>query len=900
MMWRIVLMLGCLLSLVPLEAHAGVHTTMVAGTVYRADGSAAAGTLIVSWPPFVTAEGEAVAAGTTTVQIGTNGGISLALAPNEGATPAGSYYTAVYHLNDGTVNKEYWLVPQVPNATLAVIRAKVVPAAVAVPMTGTGSVSAVYQLMSGNFLPLGGGTLNGPLTLNAQPTLALQAVSKSYVDTALGGISATSLGALPLAGGTVSGDIVAKDGTPMASQAYVAQHAMGATASGAMGAVQINNGKGALGTDSGLMMDTTNHILNIPGQITMGSEENAPRGVYDPMNPKYAGGLGNATTAAQQQAAIQAALDQAACDEKDGKISGADVIYPAGINSGISELMVHSGITFKCSTIQGIFGGACQLYESAPFPPVPTPTTGHVMIRLDYTNHGMCHGVDTAFGGANASVVGFGFSGEDGVGGLDEGVRAYDIHDYVAHNSFNAFGGPAVEMSGAPGDGVAEWNYIQNSPKFYIENPTVIPPDGAFVAALECDGEDSTCNNNEVSTGSVQSHGGARQANYPHVAAMLVDGGSARINNNFVQVSDVGLVVNCCAAGSEINGLRADLMAGAAIYMAGGGNVLTGIDINQPCEDPAWVDPTTHVSGCHAIESTATNTFSGVSVGPFGGFGPSYMGAMFSADQGNFNSYTNNYPLDAYGNGANFSNAGDLYGNSAPAGAQQITTSCSFSGQTAIRVNDCTHIQLTDAAPINVQWFYGIGDGKTITVEGTANDTLVNTNGSLYGAVGVETCSGANVQLGSGPLEFFYTTRDHVLHQICGGGTSGGQTAPASTTDPLFNANGNGEAELLTGNASVGTILTMNHNNHNWYWYCMDGTGCGVFDTGSGLQLMQMKTAGSTPYVATGVVALSEGTPASSTPAAGCVANSVWADDSYLYHCSADGVTVKRVALGSF
>ena len=54
----------------------------------------------------------------------------MALAPNAGANPEGYYYTVVYHMNDGTVQKEYWVVPVGPTATISQLRARVVPAAV--------------------------------------------------------------------------------------------------------------------------------------------------------------------------------------------------------------------------------------------------------------------------------------------------------------------------------------------------------------------------------------------------------------------------------------------------------------------------------------------------------------------------------------------------------------------------------------------------------------------------------------------------------------------------------------------------------------------------------------------------------------------------------------------------
>ncbi len=53
--------------------YAQVTTTEVQDTVYNADGTFAAGTILVSWPAFVTAKGNTVAAGNLATQIGANG-----------------------------------------------------------------------------------------------------------------------------------------------------------------------------------------------------------------------------------------------------------------------------------------------------------------------------------------------------------------------------------------------------------------------------------------------------------------------------------------------------------------------------------------------------------------------------------------------------------------------------------------------------------------------------------------------------------------------------------------------------------------------------------------------------------------------------------------------------------
>jgi hypothetical protein len=211
--------------------QSGPALTSVVDTVYLANGTPAAGTLVITWPAFVTASGTAVAAGLTNVMLGTGGALSVGLVPNAGATPPGMYYTVVYQLGPGEVRTEYWVVPTTSPVTLAVVRttpgsgtaaapvsmqyvntqlaakandSAVVHLANAETITGTktfstppntptpvntGDVankayvdSAITTVGSGNFLPTAGGTMSGALTLSGNPTAPLQAASKQYVD----------------------------------------------------------------------------------------------------------------------------------------------------------------------------------------------------------------------------------------------------------------------------------------------------------------------------------------------------------------------------------------------------------------------------------------------------------------------------------------------------------------------------------------------------------------------------------------------------------------------------------------------------------------------------------------------------------------------------------------------
>jgi hypothetical protein len=210
----------------------GGSTTNISDTVYTANGTPAAGTLLISWPAFVTASGTSVGPGSTSVTLGTAGALNVALTPNAGATPAGVYYTVVYQLQPGEVRTQFWVVPvsssavnlaavittpgsgaaaqpvsmQYVNSQLATKAndSAVVHLAGTETVTGVKSFSAapnvpapvnagdvanksyvdnsVSNVGAGSFLPLAGGTLTGPVTLPANPSAPMQASTKQYVD----------------------------------------------------------------------------------------------------------------------------------------------------------------------------------------------------------------------------------------------------------------------------------------------------------------------------------------------------------------------------------------------------------------------------------------------------------------------------------------------------------------------------------------------------------------------------------------------------------------------------------------------------------------------------------------------------------------------------------------------
>jgi hypothetical protein len=207
--------------------------TTITDVIYRGDGTPASGTLVLTWPAFTTADNKPVAAGTLSVSVGPSGAIALALAPNAGATPAGTFYRVVLKLNDGSSNVEYWTIPTTSPASLAAIRSNIVPASVAMQMasrqyvdsavSAKASDSSVVHLAGSELIagtkqfttaptapaPVGtsdlanksyvdsvvgvsGGTtfvrkigdsMTGPLTLSGDPSADNQAANRHYVDT---------------------------------------------------------------------------------------------------------------------------------------------------------------------------------------------------------------------------------------------------------------------------------------------------------------------------------------------------------------------------------------------------------------------------------------------------------------------------------------------------------------------------------------------------------------------------------------------------------------------------------------------------------------------------------------------------------------------------------------------
>jgi hypothetical protein len=162
--------------------------------------------VLISWPSFQTAEGDAVAAGNLSVTIGPLGAFTAQLVPNVGASPAGTYYVVVFQLDDGTIRTEYWAVPATSPTTIAGV--------LTTPGTGLGNLAATQQYVNAidatDVHLAGTETITGTKQFTVPPSLptpvgANDAANKGYVDTAVSSVGSGAY--VPLAGGTMSGPL---------------------------------------------------------------------------------------------------------------------------------------------------------------------------------------------------------------------------------------------------------------------------------------------------------------------------------------------------------------------------------------------------------------------------------------------------------------------------------------------------------------------------------------------------------------------------------------------------------------------------------------------------------------------------------------------------------------------
>ncbi|QMV18833.1 hypothetical protein GOB94_09160 [Granulicella sp. 5B5] len=407
------------------RAQSPLPTTTVQDTVYNASGAPVSGTVLVSWTDFTTASGAVIPAGTTSATIETNGALSIALAPNAGATPIGSYYTATFHLSDGTTSRQYWIVPvTVPGggpAKLSAIQSQVLPTsvamqtvskayvdhAIAAAVTGTpADTTSVYVLKTGD-------TMTGPLVLPADPVSPNQAADKNYVDenvTAIASGVGGKVSLLPSVTQAVSQPSGTElDVNKLNGELYASQYLSGAGNNG------IGNALASADCASGCDVKVQPTYTGNDGANAAGMPSNAVvidqrggaevRTTLNPLAPRAAENVSESVTQTSTLSAVQ--LQQA----RPGALGVA----------GYTATMTENALT----------GGSNQYPQGIETPPYFKNTYGVLQLTGVYNTQGQhvqfgnalsCYGVGDCLAGGQFITTSGGYRDN-----ADEGAHPFDL-----------------------------------------------------------------------------------------------------------------------------------------------------------------------------------------------------------------------------------------------------------------------------------------------------------------------------------------------------------------------------------------------------------------------------------------------------------------------------------------
>ena len=870
------LWLASLLLLVPKAGLAVVQTTSVQGIVYRADGTVAQGTMLVSWPAFTAADGSTIAAGTTTATIAPDGSVNLALTPNAGANPAGTYYTVVYHLNDGTVEKEYWVVPQAATATIAEMRARVVPAAVARQTVSQqyvdASISALQGTLTGSYLQLKGGSMSGALNLASDPTSSIQAATKEYVDAHAGA-------QLPQAQNVIAGR-------------------------GDGGAVSL--------AEKGVTVTGSN------GTVAWDEDLNA--GIYDPRDPRWAGGIYGPNPAA----AAQAMSNQMACDLAMGKVTQAVAKWPQGtfyldqlqIAPGSSwegasgatggttwhslynnhQLAVApAGMTLTCSdgnshtdgaggtrvshfTLQGCAQGGCT---NAPgdSSPINSANVGLEMTStggaVEYINANAFQGygirVDgqdskafRLYGGASGGNLEWFYYG--GYKGVTESPLSTEVNTVTTGSTGSvALSWPAV--TGATGYVVYRGTTSGNECTFYLTSTNSFADTGAAGAGV-CATAPNISNSLSAPTGvtaTPSTSGGTLAADTyyyvvtatqadgwhgsmeivgvdamadwvesygmfdaptiysnHHLADILFQGGNNLLNHAWPQRGQVGISIPYGGGGGEVvENARVDFANQEGILASDTNVAVYNSLIGSSCFSANSATFNNGICDQLLIANGGAHV-DGVQFYIYSGFGQTFETADIQVVNNGAPSFvTNTNGVSQLVSPNGLALRGGVFSPSS-------TLITSVTGPIP-NVDGLTNIVPSDSSPITYTGFGHLNTGQTLYVlGGDANVTLGN-------SVFLETCTGQNLNLGNYANQYleFVATASYGLFgfplqaiQVCNtpATVASSETVTYSAT-PTFSAATRASIITLAGNVTTFTLAAGSDGQEKTLTFCQDATG---------------------------------------------------------------------------
>jgi hypothetical protein len=342
-------------------AEATTTKTSIVDVLYRADGTPAQGTLLISWPAFTTAGGDAIAAGSMTVKLGSGGSVQAAVFPNTGSTPQGTYYKVLLDLDDGTRSTEYWVVPQVAQTTIAAVRSLLVPQSQAMQFVGRDYVDSAIAGVVGSSVGLAGNqAIAGVKTFQNSPqvpapTNAGDAANRQFVlDTLSNSASTTAAGqSTP---GPVNATLYQIDGVALSSANLSDGATLAKVSQIPTLTSELTNNSGFI-TGAGAPVQSVNGMtgavsLTIPA-AQVNSDWNATSGAAKILNKPALGSAAAQNTSAFDAAGAAAAAAAVSLPLAGGTLTGTLNGTSASFSGNLAVGSATSGvgsITLKDST----------------------------------------------------------------------------------------------------------------------------------------------------------------------------------------------------------------------------------------------------------------------------------------------------------------------------------------------------------------------------------------------------------------------------------------------------------------------------------------------------------------------------------------------------------------------
>lgn len=361
-------------------------------------------------------------------------------------------------------------------------------------------------------------------------------------------------------------------------------------------------------------------------------------GVFSLLDPKY---NFNFAPGADNTVAMKALFTDAGCAVHEGFIQQYLALIPTAypVNIQPENVFVYSGGRVT-GTSGGSFGGALIASIGSP---------GRLLMVNDSAPAVTCKRADgstesASLGGSGIEIDHISFRGESGGGLVDIGLHAYGTNNNFHDNNFTQFGGPAAIVGGQ--DPYFTHNNVTNSGQsFFTGGGHALPQTcGGLIfddlstgttqcmaAAVECIGQDTHCNYNEISTGEGQINPNYNPtAAYPNLAGLMTAGGNTEAIGNLIQRSGVGWIN--FSQSSRFLGNRDEMNSGIGFLNYSTGIIFQGNQLLANCTGQHLADGSLN-SACDGIqdnEPQANNVYSQNVIGSNNGFGPSYYRACYS------------------------------------------------------------------------------------------------------------------------------------------------------------------------------------------------------------------------------------------------------------------------------